>query len=397
MINIRQQNGSSTLEFMFCAPLLMMIMFIAMELNERIEQRVTSTIAAGNAGWLVDPDAQNATMDEAQNLAKADILGRGSVTTAGSTVTLANDAVLSDSSTVMTYSPSKSRADQYVAKINRASGNDADSHAATRSKLKIGTSHFDDVSSSLGNVAQSLQGAAATLTDPPALPTLFPKKSIEEQTLAWSMSHEGGNNLAIKAIEELAIYMDQNDIHSLDHTRENQYRLLAHRSHFLRRDPAYHPDAYKNEAIYGIALGTGEYNSYAEDCFMKFSKKPCGQENGFYKYVQRVHYLIVTGKTIIDSSVLSCIAASLGFGAAACAIPKVAQVAVEDLITETIDNAIGSVIKKAITTGMTTITNKFTQAISSTIKEQLKSLRDQVKNKVDSTIADSMSTPATTN
>ena len=72
----KSERGSSTLEFIFCAPLLIILMFIAMEINERIEQRVTSAIAAGNASWLADPNQMSAAGGpEAENLAKADVLG----------------------------------------------------------------------------------------------------------------------------------------------------------------------------------------------------------------------------------------------------------------------------------------------------------------------------------
>ena len=58
------RQGSSTLEFILCAPALLILMYVAMEINERIEQRTTATIAAGNASWLADPNSVGAASSD---------------------------------------------------------------------------------------------------------------------------------------------------------------------------------------------------------------------------------------------------------------------------------------------------------------------------------------------
>ena len=69
------RQGSSTLEFILCAPALLILMYVAMEINERIEQRTTATIAAGNASWLADPNSVGAASSDLKTTSKSDILG----------------------------------------------------------------------------------------------------------------------------------------------------------------------------------------------------------------------------------------------------------------------------------------------------------------------------------
>jgi hypothetical protein len=355
--------GSSTLEFIFCAPLLVILMFIAMELNERIEQRVNATIAAGNSAWIALPQpGPGQRPSELEALAKADILGvRHS--SSPEILKLNNGDVLPDSNVVLSYTDSKRRADSYASVIERQQNPRSTKIANDRAKIAVGSSSKDQIMAQMHGAARLASNLSRSISeiDIPLVGriVLFPTSDIEQHRLTWSLTQAGSTNLAIAAIEGLSKSIDQDMAsHVIDPTTKN-HKLLAHKSVYLRRDPAYHPNRYENQSLMGLAAGSGEYDAWVEDCFMKFESGVCGESNGFYGYVERIYYLMVTAKTIIDIATSSCIAASMGFGAAACIVPKVGVDKAVDLVQSHVE-------KK--------ITNKINSVISNIVEEITKAV-----------------------
>ena len=382
------QLGSSTLEFIFCAPLLLIVMFVAMELNERIDHRVTSTIAAGNAAWLAQPARGiSSAGGDAEKLAKADILGIRAGTGAW---TLGISAPGELSNNIMSYTNTKRRSDAYAVTIDRTYNATSDQNAQRRAGTRIGSSNADATAASLGTATIAIQSVVRKLTDPQvwALPSLFPTNSIEEQRLSWSVSATGTSNLALQTIEELAKSVGSDVGHDLQNSSTREYRLLSHHTTYLRRDPAYHPNRYESQALFGLILGSGEFNDFIDQCFMKFEidKRDCGEESGFYTYVARSHGIVSFAKTMIDTATIACIAASLGLGTGSCNITQFAVWGVEagidkavQVVTDKATNAIGSAIQAKIDEALSAIDAQIETMIDDALVGIKKNIDDAVE------------------
>ena len=383
----KSMRGSSTLEFIFCAPLLLIIMFIAMEINERIEHRVTSTIAATNAAWIVNAEQSSLNPDtttQVQALATADILGTR-VADHQNVLGSPAGAMVADGQTIMSYTEKKRHADAYTARIVRRTDSGATATSDTRAGSPVGDSKMDHVASTLGAASASLNGVVRTITDPPVswLPSAFPAKDIEEQRLTWSISSAGTTNLALSTIEGLAQSLPGGLGADLQDAKSNEYRILAHHSNYLRRYPAYHPrtEEYKSEMLVGLIIGSNDYNDFVNECLMKFKSDICGQKNGFVGYVRNIHIVLTTVKTLVDTAGIACVAASFGTGAAACMAPTLEVLGVETALDKAISEAINVVIKKVTDSIETAITDSLGKAVTDIKGRITKSLGD-FRNKV---------------
>lgn len=393
-----RQRGSSTLEFIFCAPLLLIIMFIAMEVNERIEHRVTSAIAAGNAAWIVNADQSSLDPNaatELQNLAKADILGtRDGANVLGSPA----GAMVSDGQTIMSYSENKRHANSYTSRISRSIDDDATTTANNRAGTKVGNAKLDGAAAALANAAAGLSNVVKTVSDPPAswIPSAFPAKNIEEQRLAWSISSLGTSNVALSTIEDLAKSVNGNITGDLQDPTSSKYRLLAHHSNYLRRYPGYHPrtDEYKSEAVVGLILAFDDpdhYDDFVDECFMRFDSPICGQTNGFVSYIRTIHIILTTVKTAIDTAAVACVVSSLGTGTLACFATSAqiwgVEAALTKIIDTTLDKAMEGVadkIKEKITESL----GNATKGIKDKIKEKIGNFHTEISGKVDAALSE---------
>lgn len=362
------ERGSSTLEFIFCAPLLLIVMFVAMEINERIEQRVTSTIAAGNLLWTASPESSfdTARLTQLQDLAKADILGTRAV---GTPSVLGVDAAVEANNTLMSYTPEHRHADAYQATILRQA-NAASSQAANqRARASIGNGPLDGPAQAIARAATTTINVADALMSPRSswIPSVIPAHDIEQQQLIWSVSEQGTTNVAIQAIEGLATAVNRQSP-GFD-TGAIEARLLAHHSRYLRRYGAYHmrSEDYQNEALLALGLGffagnRSKFDDFVDYCFMKFAGDVCGQKNGFYSEVKTIHSLVATGKTLVDTATYACIMASLGFGSGTCNIPqiayKLAESQLENVVENTIEGIISDTLEKALKEAQTKAMNE---------------------------------------
>lgn len=390
------ERGSSTLEFIFCAPLLLIVMFVAMELNERIEQRVTSAIASGNSAWLVRPQVGGAAVNsEAEDLGKADILGTKNATSTG-VLGVQNSDVLHDSSTVMSYSDSRRRADAYALKIDRLQNDTSDQHAKARSGVKIGDSTMDAVAAGLGKSANAVEMTMRKFVKPPVswLPTVFPLHAVEEHRLSWGTSSVGSTNLALKTIEGLALSVGSKVGDNLGELSDKRFQLLAHHTRYLRRDPQFHPDEYVNGPFLGVIAGSSAFDKFIKNCFMKFvvDQAECGQKNGFYNYVARLHGLLVMAKTLVDSATIACIAATLGMGTGGCIVTKVQVFTVESILDAAVDEVFNQVsgklsdlIDQKIDDVLGSITDK--------LEEQIENAMNGIKKKVEEAAGKTLDEP----
>ncbi len=329
------KKGSSTLEFIFCAPLLLIIMFVAMEINERIEQRVNTTIAGGNLAWISKINASGTT---GQELAKADILGSKNGAVLGATATL------QDSNAVMSYSDTKKRADSYDINATHLRNQQSDNRAKDRARQKIGSSTMDTFSTGLASSVIHIGTIIDAITAPKIswLPNLFLRDLyIEEQRLSWSTSSTGTSNAAIAGIQDLTKLIGSEDNGNLSFASQQEYRLLAHRSNYLRRDPAYHPDGYTNQVLFGMGVGDDTFSDYNEKCFMTFDEKPCREKNGFVDYVKTRHGIIFGVKTFLecDFSNFISLAKSLAFQLALAILEKAITDKLAEIVEKPIENA----------------------------------------------------------
>ncbi|MCX6126093.1 MAG: hypothetical protein NTV34_15275 [Proteobacteria bacterium] len=387
------EQGSSTLEFIFCAPLLMILMFVVLEIHERIEQRVTSAIAAGNASWLTDPNQMTAAGGpEAENLTKADVLGAHSNPNNG-IVAVNNNAVRSDSSVVMSYTDTKRRADAYNLQIESRSDATATNTARERALTTIGTSSADSVSTNLVLATDSVSRAFKSFTNSRVswIPRLFPANEIEEHRLSWSVSETGTTNAAIQAIGDLATTIDHNLASDLQSSEDPSHRLLAQHSTYLRRDPAYHPEGtssngYRNEALFGAIVGTGNFDAFIDDCFMKLvvDASTCGRKNSFVDYVKKIYRNVAIGKTMIDIAGLTCAATTI-VGAAMCLLNSVIIKGTEKTLTDVVTNKIEGlkkVVINAVDDKITSVINSAAGSLGTQLEAQIQIAIDQVKQQV---------------
>jgi hypothetical protein len=378
----RSRRGSSTLEFIFCAPLLVAMMFIAMEINERIEQRVTSAIAAGNAAWIakVDP-GMTGDQTSMHDLVKADVLG----TRAGSGPALGiqSGASASGSETVLSYTDTKRRADTYDVHIKREQSDAARNRMIDRSSVALGDSNMDKVMAKMAQASGVLMKLWDKVTNPTflQLPPIFPTSAPEEYELSWNIAAGKTDNALISIIEKLAQSVDKNQTSPIDPT-SNTYRVLAHHTSYIKRDAGYHPSEYRLQAALGIAFGgcNQKFSDFNDKCFMtlKADKNTCGEDNGYVDYLYKIYLAVVTGKTILDAGVIACIAASLGLGSGTCNIPQIAMIAaeeglkqlgqkkLEDALTSAVKGKMEDVVTKAscggadsLKSGLTPATNSF--------------------------------------
>ena len=167
-----KEQGSSTLEFIFCAPLLLIIMFVAMELNERIEQKVNTTITGGNLAWIAKADSNGST---AASVAKADILGSK---ISGATLGVGAGSSMNGNEAVMSYTDTKRRADSYAIHLEHLRNVQSDRRAKDRATQKIGNSTTDSFTTGLATAAITIGTVIDGITAPNVswIPSLFLKK-----------------------------------------------------------------------------------------------------------------------------------------------------------------------------------------------------------------------------
>lgn len=376
-----QKRGSSTLEFLFCAPILVILLFVAMEINERIEQRTTSAIATGNAAWLINPDTSpGAPLLDLQGVAKSDILGAKS-TANNTTAVIAQQpgGMPVDTSAVLSYSDSKQSTDSYALALEYQRNRATTNRAKARASVAIGSSQADRITSNMTGVSNSLTNTFNQLVDPPSrfLPTLFHQKDVEELSLSWTTSSQGASNLAVSSIEKLAESVKPGLGQDVPDAASNEYRILAHHSHYLRRDPAFHPSDYKNHAWLGALMGSSAYDNFNKKCFMNFvvDRTECGEENGFVNYIKMIYGLIVFGKTVLDAGVIACIAATLGFGTGACVVPQVSVITTE------------YAMKEGIRIGLRAAANTVNSLVDSLLNQQQQFFND-IENQINQRVQD---------
>lgn len=368
---MKGQHGSSTLEFIFCAPVLLIVLYAAMEINERIEQRVNSVIATGSAAWLTKPDAAFQNGVAAQDLIKADILG----TSSQGVLQTKPGLTIQNGRSILTYSENKLHSDAYQATVSHISDRQASERAAAvRASQRIGNTGVDPFAHTVATFATNIIGIYRLLVDPPSpnIPTMFPDTPIEHTQVAWTLTPAGTTNLAVKGIEELAKHLDSKTAADLPDTAADQYRLLAQHVQFLRRNAGYHNNQYNNEALIGMAFGdNGEYKKFVDQCFMNLEKRnlnsQCGESNGFYDYLNLRHNAISTMKTF-----MSCVCTGLDCPAkiAVRIIIETAKHVLEDIVT----NSIEKILTGAVNTAIEEASNK--------IEDGLKGPKDQITNQV---------------
>jgi hypothetical protein len=394
----QNEEGSSTLEFIFCAPLLLMVMFVAMEINERIEQRVTATIASGNSAWIADTHYMTNPGAAAEEVAKADILGTKSNTTVGIIGQGANP-VFNDSSTVLSYSETKRRADSYVAKLDRFTGSVADQSVRGRAQAIIGDVVSDEPTRRIASVSVSAGEFMSRLGRPNVkwLPDLFPETHTEQQILSWSVSDKGTTNAALTAIRELSESVNGKDTSAdLDRFSSRDFQVLAAKSMYLRRDPGFHPNGYVNQSIFGMGISylspgdSAAYKEFIKECFMKFEKSLCDQRNGFYPYVERIHAQIFAIKTMIDLiRNISCAVPLSPQCAAAITAKTMADQAIADAkrrVIDAIEKKVSDQVQKEIDGRIDQlgkeISRKFPQGLDGTINDEVKKLSDELARQI---------------
>ncbi|MCX6118479.1 MAG: hypothetical protein NT027_13125 [Proteobacteria bacterium] len=375
------KSGSSTLEFIFCAPLLVVLMFVALEINERIEQRVNTSIAGGNLAWISKENSNGAAGADA--VAKADILG--AKTGGGAVLGVQSSTVLGDSNNVMSYTETKRRADSYNIVVTHIRNSSSDQNARQRGKLVLGTSSMDTFTSYLNSTVSTVSRTidAVTATSVSWLPHLFlPNLHIEEQRISWSISPTGTTNAAITAIQNLSESVGTGTSQDLWATNSVQYRALVHKSNYLRRDPAYHPNAYKNQVMFGLPIGNSDFNRFNDDCFMKFDKRPCKENNGFYDYINDKHSKLYTIKSVLqcDFTNFISIAKSLAMRVIISAIEGVVRNKIEDIIMKPANKAIDDV-----TNTLSNVSSDLTN-IESISQTQIDELNRAIDSSVDKAI-----------
>jgi hypothetical protein len=296
------EQGSTTMEFLFCAPALVMLMFVAMELNERIEQRVNLAISAGNTAWISKPKSVMQGQGKAlESMAKADVLGTRQTGT--NILATSNGDVLPDSNVTLSYTDTRRRADSYGISVESLATETTEQTALKRAKATLGDSDTDKITSGFQQFLGAVNKVAGVAERPKFAGKsieLFPDSPIEQHRVSWSLSEKGVTNQAFNALENLADFYGKESVDQLPKINSNQYRLLSHRTLYLKRDPGYHPDDYQWQAGIGLLAGTDEYSDWVDDCFMKLERNVCGSHNGFYDYLERTHNLIAFAKLLYD-------------------------------------------------------------------------------------------------
>lgn len=362
--------GSSTLEFIFCAPILLIVMFVAMEINERIEHRVAATIAAGNATLLIKPDASAGALGEVEAITKGDILG--AYANAGE-VRSKNGQTLQSGQTVLSYSDAKLKTDSYDVQIARTVDNRSQTEADQRAGQKIGNSTLDRFAVGMSGTAASLMHHYRKFTN--GLMQIFPEKPIERTDISWSTSTSGTTNLAMTAIEDLAQGIGSSVATDLPKMSSHEYRLLAHKTRFLKRDAAYHNNDYQMQALYGIPFGESFDDDFVSECFLNFkrdTKAECGENNGFYSYVEGRHNVIATAKTVISCT-------CFGLDCLRIPITRALIEGVKAVLTSMIEGAITS----AVTSVVDQVQNEVAKQISTPLEEPQKILEAQIEKQTD--------------
>ncbi len=302
--------GSTTLEFIFCAPLLVIFAYAAMEINERLEQRVTSAIEANNAAWAADPTINGAATVNGQpvsDLSKLNILGTA----------VATDP---DTKTIVSYSPNKLKADGYSLDIQHEQAAATTALARNRVLADIGINtngaahSFADWSNTAVNLVESVFYNSTF----PLLPTYH----VEKINLSWSLTPQGSGNLAINAMQDLATYQNyQASGTQIVDFNSDKYRLLSNQSRFLRRNSGYHEDKYKNQVLGGFVAGlaNSDLNNFVEKCYFKFSNamsSDCGEDNGYFNVVDKGHWLVSSIRAGYYAYwVVGCLSATFGYAA----------------------------------------------------------------------------------
>lgn len=370
----KNELGSSTLEFIFCAPLLLIVMYAAMEINERIEQRVNTAIATGNAVWLAKPETTFQRNSATEELLKADILGTKN---AGTQNIGTNGAAFQNGQSVLAYSDEKLKASSYSANMSRDVSLGSEDSAYRRASQKIGDTKIDPFANTLGVFASNMIRIYRRLVDPPepSIPSMFPDTQIEHTQVAWSISNSGTANLAMKAIEDLSKQVGVGTNSQLPKIDSDEYRMLAQQIRYLRRNAGYHNNDYKNEALLGFAFGIGDtdnYDNFVNKCFMKLDKNmrsDCGEDNGFYDYLEMRHNTVAMGKTF-----MSCVCTGLD-----CPV-KIAFKLVLETAKQFVIGAIQSKVESVISDQVTHATDAIATEIASKLKDPKDLIEGKVKN-----------------
>jgi hypothetical protein len=379
------RTGSSTLEFIFCAPLLVILMFVAMEINERLEQRVTLAIAGGNAAWISKPEVgTNGELGSMHSLVTADILGLRSGSGAALGIRQATMAA-TGAETILSYTETKSRADTYFVSIQRDETDNAQRRLIDRSGAKLGDSQMDATMSNVSSLAANLMRTWDRLANfaPLGLSAKpFPSGAPEEIKVTWGVNESHSQNLLLKSISQLAKGIDRAaDISSFDSASTNN-RLLAHKTYYIKRDAGYHPESYQLQAAMGMGLGSCQFDNFNDKCFMNLGVNPreCGETNNYIDYLYRIYATVVLGKTLVDVGVIACIVASIGTGSVACKIPQNLVMAAEKALTKAELEYIEKVLKDAVKESMGQVINAVPCSDSNTLIDGMQGLFGGVGN-----------------
>jgi hypothetical protein len=358
--------GSTTLEFVFCAPLLVIFAYAAMEINERLEQRVMSAIEANNAAWEADPRATNGpatvNLQPVSDVSKLNILGTA----------VATDP---DTKTIIAYSPNKLKADGYSLDIQHEQGAATTALARHRVLADIGIN-----TNGAAHTFASWSAGAVNLVESvfynSTLP-LLPIYHVEKINLSWSLTPQGSGNLALNAMQDLATYQNyQASGSQIVDLSSDKYRLLSNQSRFLRRNSGYHEDHYHSQVLGGFVAGlaNSDLNNFVEKCYFKFSNamsSDCGEDNGYFDVVDRGHWFVSGLRASFYAYwMVGCISATFGYGAclignAGLPIHKdtapptnttdAAVVAVTAALESEAKQALGNALKTGVNSAMTAI------------------------------------------
>ncbi len=334
------QEGSSTLEFVFCAPMLLVLLYVAFEVNERIEQRSLLAIATQNAIWIEDPKDGETSV--------ASYLDQGNASPTLSTVwedVLGQPGDGPSTRMATTSSPRKDR-ESYDLQLLRRSTPGSDKKAADRAVTPLGSSFLDKTSQAQAIGSSAVMGALGPMTQ-----FLFPQQDIEQQTAVLSLKAKADVFTNMQRVQSLIALLQMNL--EPDAAMSLRQRLMYDGHAFLFRDAGYQSPRYQRQGVAGLAIGWGDKNrdmskKFVEECLMNFKRdltSSCDEQNDFYLEVENLFRTIAAIKAGIYALNMSKCAALL-VGAPACFVGTAVQ---DFVMNKIIDEAVAKATNELAT------------------------------------------------
>jgi hypothetical protein len=335
--SLRGQRGSSLVEFLVFAPAVMLLSYLAYDLNKRAEEMGSTSIASRNLAMRPEAESpDNHRKILASNFEKSE---------------MQVDKKVRDS--FKSYETSGVPSANYKLKNEIKDGLKYDDNGAkygvTRDGLKTPTSAQDP-----GDTGTVSYKNIQSITD----------KLVSANKASDAILNTLGN-LGLAAEDGIRIGQANISMPGEDNGMQKGFSLMSNlvndgskdavlgveRSYadryFMRPESGYHTNQFKNNALAGAAIGlssSGDWNDYSKECMNKFNAtEDCSPTNSFAILVGAIGTVKSAVMCFLD--IWSDGGASVAQGEALRAV----EGGLQEMVTEVVKSLVEKTIKKAIT------------------------------------------------